>query len=434
MTIARDVGGRPRVLIIVQNLPVPFDRRVWLECKALTAAGYDVTVVCPKGKGDPAHEVLEGVTLLKYSPYAPGGGALGFVMEYAYSFLATARLVLRARRQGRFDVLQACNPPDIFWPIARWLRRRDGSRFVFDHHDLCPELYDSRFSQGHDLPRRGLLALEKATFRSADHVVATNASYAEIAVNRGGKSPTDVTVVRTGPDHERLRRRAAVPALRRGRRHLVAYIGVMGPQDGVDLAVRAAAHVVHDLGREDVAFTFMGAGDSYDEIVALRDDLGLQDYVELPGRVPDDTVLDVLSTADVGLSPDPKNPLNDVSTMNKTMEYMAFELPVVAFDLKETRVSAEEAASYVPSGDVAAYARAIVELLDDDDKREVMGRGGRRRIEEELGWSYQRDAYVDVYETLVGRTRTTTPAPQHRVIGLAAEEPAGDRSRDRVRG
>jgi glycosyltransferase involved in cell wall biosynthesis len=433
MTAARDMGARPRVLIIVQNLPVPFDRRVWLECKALTAAGYDVTVVCPKGKGDPAHEVLEGVTLLKYSPYAPGGRALGFVLEYAYSFLATARLVLRARRHGGFDVLQACNPPDIFWPIARWLRRRDGSRFVFDHHDLCPELYDSRFPQGHDLPRRGLLALEKATFRSADHVVATNASYAEIAVNRGAKSPTDVTVVRTGPDHERLRRKAAVPTLRRGRRHLVAYIGVMGPQDGVDLAVRAAAHVVHDLGREDVAFTFMGAGDSHDEIVALRDDLGLHDYVELPGRVPDDTVLDVLSTADVGLSPDPKNPLNDVSTMNKTMEYMAFELPVVAFDLKETRVSAEEAASYVPSGDVAAYARAIVELLDDDDKREVMGRDGRRRIEEELAWSYQRDAYVDVYDTLVGRTPTAAAA-QRRVIRLRSEHPAGGRSRDRVRG
>jgi glycosyltransferase involved in cell wall biosynthesis len=177
----------------------------------------------------------------------------------------------------------------------------------------------------------------------------------------------------------------------------------------------------------------MGAGDSYDEVVALRDDLGLQDYVELPGRVPDDTVLDVLSTADVGLSPDPKNPLNDVSTMNKTMEYMAFGLPVVAFDLKETRVSAERAASYVPSGDVAAYARAIVELLDDDDKREVMGREGRRRIEDELAWSYQRDAYVDVYDTLVGRTRTT-PVPQPRVIRLPAEEPAGDRSRDRVRG
>ena len=371
----REVSARPRILIIVQNLPVPFDRRVWLECKALTAAGYDVTVVCPKGKDDPAHEVLEGVTLLKYRPYAPGGGALGFVLEYAYSFLATARLVLRARRQGKFDVLQACNPPDIFWPIARWLRRRDRSQFVFDHHDLCPELYDSRFPDGSALPKRGLLALERATFRTADHVVSTNTSYAEIAMRRGGKAPTDVTVVRTGPDPQRLRRKAAVPALRRGRQHLVAYIGVMGPQDGVDLAVRAAAHVVHDLGREDVAFTFMGAGDSYDDIVALRDELGLQDYLELPGRVPDETVLDVLSTAAVGLSPDPKNPLNDVSTMNKTLEYMAFGLPVVAFDLKETRVSAGDAASYVASGDVAAYAKAIVELLDDPEQARGHGSG-----------------------------------------------------------
>ena len=302
-------------------------------------------------------------------------------------------------------MLQACNPPDIFWPIARWLRRRDGSRFVFDHHDLCPELYDSRFPDGHALPRRGLLALEKATFRTADHVVSTNASYAEIAVRRGGKAPTNVTVVRTGPDQDRLHGKDAVPALRRGRQHLVAYIGVMGPQDGVDLAVRAAAHVVHDLGREDVAFTFMGAGDSYHHIVALRDELGLQDYVELPGRVPDETVIDVLSTAAVGLSPDPKNPLNDVSTMNKTLEYMAFGLPVVAFDLKETRVSAGEAATYIESGDVAAYARAIVRLLEDSDAREVMGTAGRRRIDQELGWPYQRDAYIGVYDALVGRSR-----------------------------
>ena len=405
LTRAGESNARPRVLIIVQNLPVPFDRRVWLESKALTAAGYDVTVVCPKGKGDPEQEVLEGVTLLKYRPYAPGGGALGFVLEYAYSFLATARLVFRARRQGKFDVLQACNPPDIFWPIARWLRRRDRSQFVFDHHDLCPELYDSRFPDGSALPKRGLLALERATFRTADHVVSTNMSYAEIAMRRGGKAPTDVTVVRTGPDAQRLRRKAAVPALLRGRKHLVAYIGVMGPQDGVDLAVRAAAHVVHDFGREDVAFTFMGAGDSYDDIVALRDELGLQDYLELPGRVPDETVLDVLSTAAVGLSPDPKNPLNDVSTMNKTMEYMAFGLPVVAFDLKETRVSAGEAASYLPSGDVAAYAKEILELLDNPEQREAMGRLGRLRIEDELGWPYQREAYVGVYDKLVDRHR-----------------------------
>jgi glycosyltransferase involved in cell wall biosynthesis len=402
------VGTRGRTLIIVQNLPVPFDRRVWLECKALTAAGYDVTVVCPKGKNDPTDDVVDGVRLLKYRPYAPGGGALGFVMEYAYSFLATARLVLRARRDGKFDVLQACNPPDIFWPIARWLRRRDNSRFVFDHHDLCPELYDSRFPDQSDLPKRGLLALEKATFSTADHVVSTNASYAEIAIRRGNKAAAEVTVVRTGPDPERLRRRATVPELRRGRQHLVAYIGVMGPQDGVDLAVRAAAHVVHELGRNDVTFTFMGGGDSWEELVALRDELGLQDYLELPGRVPDGTVLDVLSTAAVGVSPDPKNPLNDVSTMNKTMEYMAFGLPVVAFDLKETRVSAGDAAMYIESGDVTAFARAIVELLDDADKRDAMGRRGRLRIEDELGWPHQRDAYVGVYDALVG---------QHRVRG-----------------
>ena len=400
-----ETTARPRILIIVQNLPVPFDRRVWLECKALIAAGYDVTVVCPKGKNDPAHQVLEDVTLLKYRPYAPGGGALSFIVEYAYSFLATAALVLRARRKGKFAVLQACNPPDIFWPIARWLRRRDRTRFVFDHHDLCPELYDSRFPHGRALPKRGLLALEKATFRTADHVVATNTSYADVAMRRGGKAPADVTVVRTGPDPERLQRRAEVPALRRGRKHLVAYIGVMGPQDGVDLAVRAAAHMVHNLGRVDVSFTFMGSGDSHHELVALRDELGLQDYLELPGRVPDQTVVDMLSSAAVGLSPDPKNPLNDVSTMNKTMEYMAFELPVVAFDLKETKVSAGDAASYIESGDVAAYAQAIAELLDDPDKREVMGKAGRIRIERELGWPYQRDRYVGVYDTLVGRSR-----------------------------
>ncbi|MGZ4602125.1 MAG: glycosyltransferase family 4 protein [Kineosporiaceae bacterium] len=418
--------ARPRVLIIVQNLPVPFDRRVWLECKALTAAGYEVTVVCPKGKGDPEHEVLDGVTLLKYPPYAPGGSAASFIIEYVYSFLATARLALRARRRGRFDVVQACNPPDIFWPLARWLRWRDGSRFLFDHHDLCPELYLSRFRQGSTLPHRGLLALERATFRTADQVVSTNGSYARIAVERGGKDPDDVTVVRTGPDPDKLLRRDPVPELRRGRRHLVAYIGVMGPQDGVDLAVRAAHHIVHVLGRKDVSFTFMGGGDCYDQLVALRDELGLRDHLELPGRVPDETVVNVLSTAALGLSPDPKNPLNDLSTMNKTLEYMAFELPVVAFDLKETRVSAENAASYVPDGDIPAYAQAILALLDDEPRRRAMGAIARARIEGAFGWPHQRTAYLRVYDRLLGRP----VAPQPRVIVLPDAEPLPSYSGD----
>jgi glycosyltransferase involved in cell wall biosynthesis len=392
----------PRVLIIIQNLWVPFDRRVWLECKALVASGYDVTVVCPKGPGDPAYQVIDGVTVHQYKAYAPGGSKLGFVTEYAYSFLLTLRLVFRARKAGKFDVLQACNPPDIFWPIAMLLRRLDGTKFVFDHHDLCPELFQSRFGGTTSLPYKGLRFLERMTHRTADHVTSTNDSYRRIAITRSGKANHDVTVVRTGPDPEKLVRGSADEELRRGHRYLVTYIGVMGPQDGVDIVVRAADHIVNNLGRTDVAFTLMGGGDSFDEVVALRDELGLGEYIEFTGRVPDETVRAVMSTADVGLSPDPKNPLNDVSTMNKTMEYMAFELPVVAFDLVETKVSAADAAVYVEPNDVAQYGEAIVDLLDDEVRRRRMGKLGRERVEQVLAWKHQQTAYLEVYDQLTG--------------------------------
>jgi glycosyltransferase involved in cell wall biosynthesis len=408
-------AARPRVLIIVQNLPVPFDRRVWLECGTLVEAGYDVTVVCPRGEGTGPEQVVDSVRILAYPPYAPGGSALGFVVEYVYSFVATARLVLRARRNGRFAVVQACNPPDIFWPLARALRLRDGTRFVFDHHDLCPELFRSRFPQGRPLLLRGLLFLERMTFGSADRVTSTNDSYAAIARSRGRKRPDHVTVVRTGPDPQRLRRREAVPALRRGRPYLITYLGVMGPQDGVDIVLRAADVIVNQLGRKDVSFTLMGRGDCWDELVAERDRLGLTDVVDMPGRVPDSLVTDVFSTADLGLSPDPLNPLNDVSTMNKTMEYMSFELPVVAFDLRETRVSAADAAVYVAPGDVEGYARAVVDLLDDPRARAAMGRRGRERVEQILAWDHQRGGYRAVFDELTGRDRVgRRPADAHR--------------------
>ena len=391
------------MVIIVQNLPVPFDRRVWLECRSLVEQGYDVTVVCPEGEGTGRSQVIDDVRILAYPGYAPGGSALGYLVEYAWSFLATARLVHAARREGTFDVMQACNPPDIFWPLARLLRGRDGTRFVFDHHDLCPELYLSRFEGSQGAPYKGLLFLERQTFRAADRVTSTNDSYAAVATSRGGKPAELVTVVRTGPDPDRLRRGEAVPGHRRGRRHLVAYLGVMGPQDGVELALGAADVVVNRMGRDDIAFTFMGSGDCYDDLVRSRDELGLTDAVLLPGRVPDSFVGEVLSTADLGLCPDPLNPLNDVSTMNKTMEYMAFGLPVVAFDLHETRVSAAAAAHYVPPNDVEEYARAIVTLVDDPARRAEMGRLGRQRVEEVLAWEHQRQGYVRVFDELVGR-------------------------------
>ena len=401
MSRARPGAGAARVLIIVQNLPVPFDRRVWLECRTLTRAGHDVTVVCPRGSGTGRFQVVDGVTIHAYRPYAPGGGAAGYVAEYVWSFLATAWLVLRARRAGRFDVVQACNPPDIFWPLARWLRMRDGTRFVFDHHDLCPELYESRFPDGPRLAHRGLLALERRTFRTADRVVSTNESYAAVAVSRGGKDPEHVRVVRTGPDLERLHPVEPDERLRRGRRHLVAYLGVMGPQDGVDVVIAAADLVVNRWGRDDVAFAVMGGGDCHQELVAERDRLGLQDAVDMPGRVSDEHVLEVLSTADVGLSTDPSNPLNDVSTMNKTMEYMALGLPVLAFDLPETRVSAGDAARFVArEAGAEEYARALLALLDDPARREEMARAGRRRVEDELAWVHQERGYLAVVEEL----------------------------------
>ena len=339
-----DGARRPRVLIIVQNLPVPFDRRVWLECQTLTSAGYRVAVVCPKGPGDPSYEVLDGVELFKYRPYASGGGKASFAMEYLYSFTATFWLAVKASRSGRFSAVQSCNPPDIFWPIGLLFRVVHRSRFVFDHHDLCPETYEIRFPSGPRLLHRLLLFLERQTTRRADHVISTNDSYRALAVERHNVDPGRVTVVRTGPDPNRLKRGSPDPAVLRGRAHLAAYLGVMGPQDGVDIVLEVADIVVNRMGRRDIGFVLIGSGDCFDELVAMRDRLGLTDFVEFTGRIPDERVATILSSADLGISPDPKNGMNELCTMNKTMEYMAFGLPVVAFDLTETKVSAAEAA------------------------------------------------------------------------------------------
>jgi glycosyltransferase involved in cell wall biosynthesis len=396
----RRPGGRSRrrVLIIVQNLPVPFDRRVWLEACALRDAGFQVSVVCPKAPGDPSYQELEGIRIRKYNPPPPASGALSYSWEFVYCWVRTLVLVVRATAGEGFDVIQACNPPDTYWALAAPFKPF-GKRFVFDQHDLCPEVYISRFPNGSRVASRVLGLLERATYAVADHVVATNESYRETAMARGNVPARRVTVVRTGPDPERLRRGAPIASWRQGRRYLCAYLGVMGPQDGVDLALRAAAAIVHS-GRDDVHFVFMGSGDCYDELVLLADQLGIADRVTFTGRIPDETVFEILSTADVGLSPDPLNPLNNVSTMNKTMEYMAFELPVVAFDLKETRVSAGPAAVYAQPNDTDEFARAIGELLDDPERRAEMGRQGRERVELELAWRHQAPRYLRVYESL----------------------------------
>jgi glycosyltransferase involved in cell wall biosynthesis len=397
-------------LIIVQNLPVPFDRRVWLECGALTRAGYRVAVVCPKGKGDAGYQELQGVELYKYDPRAFGPGAVGYLTEYLYAFVATLYLALKASRRGRFAAVQSCNPPDIFWPIGALFRLIHGSRFVFDHHDLCPETYEVRFPTGSRTVYRVLRLLERCTMRTADHVIATNESFRDLVMRRDSVPADQVTVVRTGPDPKKLTPVSPKPELRRGRKYLVAYIGVMGPQDGVDNVVKMADIVVNRYGRDDVSFTIIGSGDCFDDLVALRDRYQLGDFVDFVGRIPDDEVASILSTADVGVSPDPKNALNDVSTMNKTMEYMAFRLPVLAFDLHETRVSAGDAALYASANDVDHLAGLLLALLDDESRRHAMGAYGRDRIERQLAWEHQAPIYQGVYDGLLGTKSASLPA------------------------
>jgi glycosyltransferase involved in cell wall biosynthesis len=392
------------VLVIVQNLPVPLDRRVWLECLALRDAGYDVSVICPKGPGDPPFAVLEGIRLHKYRPAPPARTAASFAYEFAYCWLMAAVRTWGIFLRRGLDAVQACNPPDTYWALALTLKPF-GVRFVYDQHDLCPEVYRSRFARDTGTLLRGLYLLERLTYGTADHVIATNESYRAVALRRGGKATDDVTIVRNGPDPERLRPVPADPAVKRGRTYLCCYLGIMGPQDGVDIVLHAADVLVHDMGRDDVGFALLGFGDSLDGLRALCTRLRLDDHVTFTGRADDAMICRYLSSADVGLSPDPKDPFNDISTMNKTMEYMAFGLPVVAFDLTETRVSAGAAATYVEHDDAASYAKAIAELLDEEDRRARMGEVGSRRIAGELAWGYQRERYVAVYDRLLRASR-----------------------------
>lgn len=413
-------GGKPRVLIIVQNLPVPLDRRVWLECQALTDADYEVSVICPKGPGDRSRQVISGVTLYKYAPPPQARGAAGFAFEFAYCWLRTAALAARVLSRGRIDVVQACNPPDTYWALAR-LMRLVGAKFVYDQHDLNPEVYVSRFgaptSAMSRLQYRFLLWLERRTYQTADQVISTNESYRAVATGRGRVPAARTTVVRSGPDTRVMRPIDGDPELRRGRRFLLVYLGIMGPQDGVDLVLRMLDVLVHHMNRDDVYVALLGFGDTYDELVALTAELGLGDYVTFTGRVDALEIGHYLSSADVGLSPDPRSPLNDVSTMNKTMEYMAYCLPVVSFDLIETRVSGGDNVVYVepvaegedPHCGAVRFARAVSDLLDDPNRRYEMAVAGRRRVEQLLDWWPHRAAYVAVFGALTGHVAPPGP-------------------------
>ncbi len=393
----------PRVLIIVENLSVPFDRRVWQESRALSEAGYEVTVICPQGAArdtDP-HSVIEGVQIYRYPLRAATGGPASYLREYGSAMWHSFSLTWKLSRQGPFDVIQACNPPDLLFLVALPFKLK-GAMFIFDHHDLVPELFESRFG-GRGPLRILAVVLERLTFALADTVISTNESYREVAIRRGNKPPELVHVVRSAPDLTRFKRVSAQHSLRRGKVFLTCYLGVMGPQDGVDYALRAIAYLRDELGRDDFHSVFIGSGDSFDDLVALSYELGIQDIAEFTGRVPDTVVKSYLSTADVCLAPDPKNPLNDVSTMNKIVEYMAMGRPVVSFDLTEARVSAGDAAVYATPNDEREFAYLVGELLDDPDRRGAMGRIGRERVEHSLSWEVSRRNLLAAYKETLQR-------------------------------
>ncbi|MGX1479081.1 UNVERIFIED_CONTAM: glycosyltransferase involved in cell wall biosynthesis [Streptomyces canus] len=393
-------GSNRRALILVENLSVPFDRRVWQECTTLRDAGWTVDVICPRGeKRDTEPEAeIDGIRIHRYPLRAATGGPAGYLREYGSALWHTARL---ARKVGPVDVVHACNPPDLLFLPALWLKRR-GARFVFDQHDLVPELYLSRFDRGEDLLYRAVCALERRTYRAADIVLATNESYRDVAMRRGGRRPEDVFVVRSAPAIERFQPVPPEPELKRGKPHLLCYLGVMGPQDGVDYALRALAKLRDEFGRTDWHAVFVGAGDAFDAMVELSRQLGLSEQVQFTGRIPDADLVRYLSTADVCLSPDPRNPLNDVSTMNKVLEYMAMGRPIVSFDLKEARVSAGEAAVYAPANDEAEFAKLITLLLDDPEKRAEMGEIGQERISGPLSWRNSQASLLAAYAAACG--------------------------------
>ena len=400
---------RPRrALILVEDLPVPFDRRVWSEALTLREDGWRVTVVCPRGAGARRwHERLNGIEVFRYPLPTTAAGLLHHILEYAVAIPSTLILSLAAWRGRRFDVVHACNPPDFLFPIG-WLFRWLGSAFVYDQHDLAPEVYVAQGGSPGGLVHRFLLWCERQTYRLADVVIATNDSYRRFAIERGGIGADRVHVVRSSPDPARIFPDETDERLKRGRQFLVVYLGTMGLQDGVDLFVAAAREVLRHLPG-GVHFTAIGGGSQLSGLRHMTAGLGLSEDVEFTGRISDAEVRRLLGTADVGLSPDPANGFNEYCTMNKTLEYMAMGLPVVAFDLAETRVSAGDAAVYATPNDTGELARLVIELLRDSERRAAMGSAGRHRIMGPLSWAasatHLRSAYAAAVATRQGPVR-----------------------------
>ncbi|CAK0772480.1 Glycosyltransferase family 4 protein [Gammaproteobacteria bacterium] len=400
MSDAQHMSPSPlQVLILVENLPVPFDRRVWQEALLLVQAGHGVSVICPLTPDYPEpYEYREGVHIYRHKLPKEARGVWGFLLEYAAALWGETHLAFRIYRRHGIDVIQACNPPDLLFLVAMWFKPL-GVRFVFDHHDPFPELFENKFP-GHPLLNRLTRWAEWLTFRAADRVITTSEALRQIAVGRGGVPADRVTLVRSGPNLDQLPACLPDPALRENYQYLVLYLGVIGSQDGVDLLLKAAHEIVRT--RRDILFAIVGDGPALPGLKGLATALGLEPFVRFTGRLVGETLHRWLASADLGVCPDPYNAFNDKLSMNKVLEYMAFGLPVVLFDLAENRQLAGEAGEVVGRDDPQDLAAGILKLLADPDRRQIMGQIGRERVSRWFGWHTQAPAYLGVYADLAG--------------------------------
>lgn len=395
-----ELAGK-KVCIVVENLPVPFDRRVWQESLALKEAGAEVTVICPKTKAYPQeYEELDGIKIYRHA-LPEANRSIEYIKEYLGALYHETRLLFKVfRKQGVQDVIHACNPPDLIFIAAAPFYFFTRCKFLFDHHDINPELWIAKFGKK-GLGYCAMLLVERLTYHFAKHAIVTNESYKEIAMRRGRKCEEEVTIVRSGPNISKLKVGPAKPEVKKGAKYLVGYIGVMGKQEGIDLLLQSVDYLVRKKGRTDIRFCIMGGGPALDELREMNAKMGLTDYVEFPGRVSDEYLADVLNTADVCVNPDLPSEMNDKSTMNKIMEYMAFGKPIVQFTLKEGQFSAQEASLYAKNTDTDDFAEKILWLLENPEKAAEMGRFGRERVVNELSWDFEKPKLIGAYKKLL---------------------------------
>ncbi|MBC7949818.1 MAG: glycosyltransferase family 4 protein [Chitinophagaceae bacterium] len=386
------------ILIVVENLPLPFDRRVWQEANTLKDSGAEVSVICPKMKGyTKSYECINGIHIYRHPLPLEASGAWGYMREYFAALFWEFFLSWKIFFKKRFHVIQGCNPPDLIFLVS-WFFKPFGVKYVFDHHDINPELYIAKYNKK-GLFYKFLLWAERLTFMTANYSIATNESYREIAITRG-KMPADkVTVVRSGPKLDRLKLADGNQKYKKGRKYLVGYVGVIGEQEGIDLLLASARHIVDH--RQDIQFAIVGGGTDVEKLKLMSAEMGLQEYVDFYGRVDDATLVDVLNTADICVNPDKPTVMNNLSTMNKIMEYMALKKAIVQYDLKEGRVSAQGASLYAINTDTTDFGNKITWLLDNESERTKMGEYGYQRIITELSWDYEKNKLIDFYKKVL---------------------------------